>query len=114
MMSAMCLVCMRHDNEHVLHLCDIILVITVNLGFGGQVSLPEMLPKIPRIRAMCAERGIDPVIEVDGGENMETAAKAAATGATAIVAGSVIFGSKDYGAAIAAIRRGAPAAATAS
>jgi ribulose-phosphate 3-epimerase len=98
--------------EYVLHLCDIILVMTVNPGFGGQVFLPEMLPKIHRIRAMCAERGIDPVIEVDGGENMETAAKAAASGATAIVAGSAIFGSKDYKAAIAAIRRGATVGAS--
>lgn len=96
--------------EYVLHLCDIILVMTVNPGFGGQVFLPEMLPKIRRIRAMCAERAINPVIEVDGGENMETAAKAAAAGATAIVAGSAIFGSKDYKAAIAAIRRNATAA----
>jgi ribulose-phosphate 3-epimerase len=99
--------------EYVLHLCDIILVMTVNPGFGGQMFLPEMLPKIRRIRAMCAERGIDPVIEVDGGENMETAAKAAAAGATAIVAGSAIFGSKDYKAAIAAIRRNAVAAVAA-
>ncbi len=97
--------------EYVLHLCDIVLVMTVNPGFGGQVFLPEMLPKIRRIRAMCAERGIDPVIEVDGGENMETAAKAAAAGATAIVAGSAIFGSDNYPAAIAAIRRSAAAAA---
>ena len=96
--------------EYVLHLCDIILVMTVNPGFGGQFFLPEMLPKIRRIRAMCMERGIAPVIEVDGGENMETAAKAAAAGATAIVAGSAIFGSKDYKAAIAAIRQNAAAA----
>jgi ribulose-phosphate 3-epimerase len=86
---------------------------TVNPGFGGQNFLPEMLPKIRRIRAMCRERGIDPVIEVDGGENMETAAKAAAAGATAIVAGSAIFGSSDYKAAIAAIRRSAAAAVAA-
>jgi ribulose-phosphate 3-epimerase len=96
--------------EYVLHLCDVILVMTVNPGFGGQVFLPEMLPKIRRIRAMCMERGIDPVIEVDGGENMETAAKAAAAGATAIVAGSAIFGSKDYKEAIAFIRQSAAAA----
>ncbi|HEX3989541.1 MAG TPA: ribulose-phosphate 3-epimerase [Acetobacteraceae bacterium] len=99
--------------EYVLHLCDIILVMTVNPGFGGQVFLPEMLPKIRRIRAMCMERRIDPVIEVDGGENMETAAKAASAGATAIVAGSAIFGSSDYKAAIAAIRRSAAAAVAA-
>jgi len=95
--------------EYVLHLCDIILVMTVNPGFGGQSFLPEMLPKIRRIRALCAERGLNPVIEVDGGENEVTARQAAAAGATAIVAGSAIFGSKDYAAAIAAIRRSATA-----
>jgi ribulose-phosphate 3-epimerase len=100
--------------EYVLHLCDIILVMTVNPGFGGQAFLPEMLPKLRRIRAMCMERGIDPVIEVDGGENMENAASAAAAGATAIVAGSAIFGSRDYRAAITAIRQSAAAAALAS
>jgi ribulose-phosphate 3-epimerase len=99
--------------EYVLYLCDIILIMTVNPGFGGQAFLPEMLPKIRRVRAMCAQRGINPVIEVDGGEDMETAAKAAAAGATAIVAGSAIFGSKDYKAAIAAMRRDAAAAAAA-
>ena len=95
--------------EYVLHLCDIILVMTVNPGFGGQAFLPEMLPKIRRIRALCTERGLNPVIEVDGGENEVTARQAAAAGATAIVAGSAIFGSKDYAAAIAAIRRSATA-----
>lgn len=99
--------------EYVLQLCDIILVMTVNPGFGGQLFLPEMLPKIRRIRSMCAERGIAPVIEVDGGENMATAANAAAAGANAIVAGSAIFGSRDYRAAIAGIRRAAVAAVAA-
>lgn len=93
--------------EYVLHLCDIILVMTVNPGFGGQSFLPEMLPKIRCLRAMCAERGLAPVIEVDGGENAETAGQAAAAGATAIVAGSAIFGARDYKAAISAIRASA-------
>jgi len=96
--------------EYVLHLCDVILVMTVNPGFGGQTFLPEMLPKIRRLRAICAERGLHPVIEVDGGENATTAGQAAAAGATAIVAGSAIFGAKDYAAAIAAIRANATAA----
>jgi ribulose-phosphate 3-epimerase len=96
--------------DYVLHLCDIILVMTVNPGFGGQVFLPEMLPKIRRLRSICAERGLNPVIEVDGGENVTTAAQAAAAGATAIVAGSAIFGAADYAAAIAAIRANATAA----
>jgi ribulose-phosphate 3-epimerase len=93
--------------EYVLHLCDIILVMTVNPGFGGQAFLPEMLPKIRRLQAMCAQRGLNPVIEVDGGENEVTAGQAVAAGATAIVAGSAIFGAKDYKAAIAAIRESA-------
>ena len=100
--------------EYVLHVCDIILVMTVNPGFGGQSFLPEMLPKIRRLRAMCAERGLHPVIEVDGGENATTAAQAAAAGATAIVAGSAIFGTKDYAKAISDIRARAAAAAVTS
>ena len=97
--------------DYVLHLCDVILVMTVNPGFGGQAFLPEMLPKIRRIRAICAERGLNPIIEVDGGENAMTAAQAVAAGATAIVAGSAIFGAEDYATAIAAIRRAALAPA---
>jgi ribulose-phosphate 3-epimerase len=93
--------------EYVLHLCDVILVMTVNPGFGGQAFLPEMLPKIRRIREICSERGLYPIIEVDGGENAVTAAQAAAAGATAIVAGSAIFGTSDYKSAIAAIRASA-------
>jgi ribulose-phosphate 3-epimerase len=93
--------------DYVLHLCDIIMVMTVNPGFGGQKFLPEMLPKIRRIRASCTERGLSPVIEVDGGENATTAGMSVKAGATAIVAGSAIFGTRDYEAAIAAIRASA-------
>jgi ribulose-phosphate 3-epimerase len=92
--------------EYVLHLCDVILVMTVNPGFGGQRFLPEMLPKIRRLRQLCDDRGLDPVIEVDGGQNCASAGEAIAAGANAIVAGSAIFGAPDYAAAIAAIRRG--------
>ncbi|MDE2372910.1 MAG: ribulose-phosphate 3-epimerase [Hyphomicrobiales bacterium] len=97
--------------DYVLPLCDVILVMTVNPGFGGQTFIPEMLPKIRRLRAMCAERGLQPTIEADGGENPITAGQTAAAGATAIVAGSAIFGTADYAAAIAAIRASATAAA---
>ena len=97
--------------EYVLHLCEVVLVMTVNPGFGGQCFLPEMLPKIRNLRAMCAERDLHPVIEVDGGENATTAAQAAAAGATAIVAGSAIFEAEDYEKAIANIRASAAAAA---
>ena len=92
--------------EYVLHLCDIILVMTVNPGFGGQKFLPEMLPKIRRLRSLCDERGLDPVIEVDGGQDCRHAGEAIAAGANAIVAGSAIFGRQDYAAAIASIRSG--------
>ena len=79
--------------EYVLHLCDVVLVMTVNPGFSGQKFLPEMLPKIRRLRQLCEARGLDPFIEVDGGENRETAGQAIEAGANAIVAGSAIFGS---------------------
>jgi ribulose-phosphate 3-epimerase len=92
--------------DYVIHLCDVVLVMTVNPGFGGQDFLPEMLPKIRRLRRLCDERGLSPVIEVDGGQDCRHAAEAVAAGATAIVAGSAIFGARDYAAAIAAIREG--------
>ncbi len=92
--------------EYVLPLCDVILVMTVNPGFGGQAFIPEMLPKIRRLRELCDRRDLGPVIEVDGGQNCDTAAEAVEAGANAIVAGSAIFGSGDYAAAITAIRDG--------
>jgi ribulose-phosphate 3-epimerase len=86
--------------EQVLHLCDVILVMTVDPGFGGQKFLPEMLPKIRDLRQLCESRGLSPWIEVDGGQNAENAKSAIAVGANVIVAGSAIFGSDDYAAAI--------------
>jgi ribulose-phosphate 3-epimerase len=91
--------------EQVLHLCDIVLIMTVNPGFAGQAFLPEMLPKIRDLRALCDSRGLDPWIEVDGGQNGEHAGQAIAAGANAIVAGSAIFGASDYARAVAALRR---------
>ena len=76
--------------EYVLHLCDVILVMTVNPGFGGQRFFRKCCPRFARMRAICGERGLHPIVEVDGGENAMTAAQAAAAGATAIVAGSAI------------------------
>jgi ribulose-phosphate 3-epimerase len=92
--------------EWVLPLCDVVLVMTVNPGFGGQAFLPEMLDKIRDLRALCDARGCNPVIEVDGGQDCAHAAQAFAAGATAIVAGSAIFGAPDYREAIRAIREG--------
>jgi ribulose-phosphate 3-epimerase len=93
--------------EEVLHLCDIVLVMTVNPGLAGQKFLPEVLPKIRGLRQLCASRGLDPWIEVDGGQNGDNAALAVGAGADAIVAGSAIFGATDYAAAISRIRSSA-------
>jgi ribulose-phosphate 3-epimerase len=90
--------------EPVLHLCDVVLVMTVNPGFSGQKFMPETLPKIRHVRRLCEKRGMTPIIEVDGGENSETAPQAIAAGADAIAAGSAIFKATDYAAAIAALR----------
>ncbi|TVV75122.1 ribulose-phosphate 3-epimerase [Sphingomonas solaris] len=90
--------------EHVLHLVDIILVMTVNPGFGGQAFLPEMLPKIAALRRLCDERGLGPHIEVDGGQDAKTVRSTVEAGADVIVSGTGIFGAPDYGKAIAAIR----------
>jgi len=90
--------------EHVLHLADIILVMTVNPGFGGQKFLPEMLPKIAALRALCAERGLSPHIEVDGGQDAKTVRSVVEAGADVIVAGTAIFGKEDYRAAMDGIR----------
>jgi ribulose-phosphate 3-epimerase len=90
--------------EYILHLCDVVLIMTVNPGFAGQSFLPEMLPKIQLLRQLCNARGMNTLIEVDGGQNRENARKSIEAGADVIVAGSAIFGSGDYSGAIARIR----------
>jgi ribulose-phosphate 3-epimerase len=90
--------------EYVLDLCDIVLIMTVNPGFGGQKFLPGMLPKIRALRKMCDERGLNTIIEVDGGVGGDNAWQVLEAGANAIVAGSAVFNAPDYAKAIAAIR----------
>jgi ribulose-phosphate 3-epimerase len=99
--------------EEVLHLCDIVLVMSVDPGFAGQAFLPEVLPKIRALRRLCGERGLDPWIEVDGGQDGANAWQAVDAGADALVAGSAIFGAPDYARAIARLRAHAKPAATA-
>lgn len=94
--------------EEVLQLCDIILIMSVNPGFGGQSFLPSVVPKIRALRQMCDARGLDPIIEVDGGLSGKNAWQVIEAGATAIVAGSAVFGAGDYAEAIDAIRHSAP------
>ena len=88
----------------VLHLWHVVLVMSVNPGFGGQSFLPEVLPKIRELRQRCDDRGIDPWIEVDGGITGKNAAQVVDAGANALVSGTAIFGAPDYAAAIAQLR----------
>ena len=91
--------------EYVMDKVDLILVMTVNPGFGGQVFLPSQLPKIRAIRKMIGARPID--LEVDGGVNAETVSQVVEAGANAIVAGSGVFKGGAYAENIAAIRAAA-------
>ncbi|TXN26382.1 ribulose-phosphate 3-epimerase [Methylobacterium sp. WL19] len=93
--------------EPLIDMVDLVLVMTVNPGFGGQSFIPSTLETIARIKAMTAGRAID--IEVDGGITAENVGLAAAAGANAFVAGSAVFkgGPAGYAARIAAIRAGA-------
>jgi ribulose-phosphate 3-epimerase len=75
--------------EHVIDLVDLILVMSVNPGFGGQKFIPDALSKVRNVRALVGARPID--IEIDGGITPETAAEAARAGANAFVAGSAVF-----------------------
>jgi ribulose-phosphate 3-epimerase len=88
----------------VLDLVDIILVMTVNPGFGGQVFLASMLPKIAALRRMIDASGRSIALSVDGGITAETAPHAIAAGADTLVAGTSVFTAPDYAAAIAALR----------
>jgi ribulose-phosphate 3-epimerase len=88
----------------VLDLVDIILVMTVNPGFGGQAFLPSQLPKIAALRRMIVASGRSIALSVDGGVTPATASLAIAAGADTLVAGTAVFGMTDYGAAISALR----------
>ncbi len=97
--------------EHVIDLLDLVLIMSVNPGFGGQAFIPAALDKIAAVRALAAGRPID--IEVDGGVTADNAAKITAAGANALVAGSAVFkGGNEaaYKANISAIRHAAAGA----
>jgi len=88
--------------EHVIDLLDLILVMTVNPGFGGQKFIASQCEKIAQLRKMIGDRPID--LQVDGGVNPDTAHLVAEAGANVLVAGSAVYGTSDYAANIAAIR----------
>ncbi|HEY6011345.1 MAG TPA: ribulose-phosphate 3-epimerase, partial [Nitrospirota bacterium] len=83
---------------------DMVLIMSVNPGFGGQSFIPSALDKIKRLRKMIDDRGLTVEINVDGGVKPENGKHVAAAGADILVAGSAVFGAKDYAAAIRGIR----------
>src|SRR5437660_1022280 len=99
--------------DHVLDELDLVLIMSVNPGFGGQSFIPEALNKLAlarkRIDASCARTGREIRLEVDGGVKVDNIGAIAKAGADTFVAGSAIFGTSDYAATIAAMRAAATA-----
>lgn len=93
-----------HVLEHVMDKLDIILIMSVNPGFGGQSFIPHALQKIAAVRKLIDASGRDIMLEVDGGVKIDNIAEIARVGADTFVAGSAIFGKPDYRAVIDAMR----------
>jgi ribulose-phosphate 3-epimerase len=91
--------------EYVMDRLDLVLIMSVNPGFGGQSFIPSALKKIERARRLIEASGRDIRLEVDGGIKVDNIREAAAAGADTFVAGSAIFGSSDYRGVIDAMRR---------
>jgi ribulose-phosphate 3-epimerase len=90
--------------DHVLEQLDLVLIMSVNPGFGGQRFIPYTLDKLRAVRSRIERTGRDIWLEVDGGVKLDNIASIAAAGADTFVAGSAIFGTPDYNATIAAMR----------
>jgi ribulose-phosphate 3-epimerase len=90
--------------EYVLPEVAMVLIMSVNPGFGGQRFIPSALDKVRRLRRRIDERGLDVEIEVDGGIKVDNVAEVCAAGANVIVSGSGVFGTRDYAATIAELR----------
>ncbi|REE88623.1 ribulose-phosphate 3-epimerase [Paenibacillus taihuensis] len=91
--------------EHVLDDIDMVLIMTVNPGFGGQKFIPQSLQKLRQLRTMLEARGLgDMLVQVDGGINADTASLVTEAGANVLVAGNAVFNEQDRAAAIAALR----------
>ncbi len=91
--------------EYELKSLDMVVLMTVNPGFAAQSFIPEALPKIRELKEIIAQKGIEVDIEVDGGINVKNIAQAAQAGANVFVAGSAIFGSRDYAETISVMRK---------
>ncbi|WP_066252664.1 ribulose-phosphate 3-epimerase [Neobacillus drentensis] len=90
--------------QHIIGDIDMVLLMSVNPGFGGQKFIPEVLPKIKKVKEMAEQKGLDIEIEIDGGVNSETAKLCVEAGANVLVAGSAIYNQEDYAEAISLIR----------
>ncbi len=93
--------------EYILPKVDLVLLMSVNPGFGGQTFIPEVLPKIKYVRKMMELQGLDLEIQVDGGINKEIAAAVVRAGANVLVAGSAIFSGGDIAAAVRQLKKAA-------
>ena len=93
-----------HFLDHVLDQLDLVLIMSVNPGFGGQSFLPSALDKLRRVRALIDASGRDIRLEIDGGVKADNIAEIARAGADTFVAGSAIFGQKDYAAIVTAMK----------
>lgn len=93
-----------HSLAHVIDKVDLVLIMSVNPGFGGQKFIPAALDKLREARAIIDASGRDIRLEIDGGVKVDNIGEIAAAGADTFVAGSAIFGSDDYAATIAAMR----------
>lgn len=91
--------------DYILEDVDLVMIMSVNPGFGGQSFIPATLDKIRKLRSMIDERGLDVGIEVDGGVSPKTIGAIAQAGANIFVAGSAIYGCDDYGPVIDELRR---------
>lgn len=89
-----------HALEYVLEELDLVLLMTVNPGFGGQSFIEACIPKIQQLRGMLDRRGCEAELEIDGGVKPANIARIAHAGADVLVAGSAVFGSSDYAATI--------------
>jgi ribulose-phosphate 3-epimerase len=88
-----------------MELCDLVLFMSVEPGFGGQSFMPEVLPKVEQAREWVEDQELATDIQIDGGITLETAPKAFSAGANVLVAGTTIFGADDPPAAAAELRR---------
>jgi ribulose-phosphate 3-epimerase len=94
-----------HQLDYLVEELDLVLLMTVNPGFGGQSFIEACLPKIHALRGILDKRGLETELEVDGGVKTDNIGRISSAGADVFVAGSAVFGSTDYGATIAELKK---------